>query len=227
MDCIVIRNQEDKNAICEWVVDFLKGMPNEKVPFIPPFENGKFMVESDGFSIWFKCLEDGEVTFRVYSVDGSKMPLFSFEYNYSTQQVKNKQFNSSLYDISRVSELESKSQYCLRLAMLWFSVMLLATYYHPEFESRKIVTAEKARAGKRAKNRKKSARTLYTRSYVIDAEMVGKIQRKTKQRANPSHEFSVRGHYRHYKSGKTVWIRPHIRCKGKGKATDRTYIAKL
>lgn len=39
--------------------------------------------------------------------------------------------------------------------------------------------------------------------------------------ASPGYAFSVRGHYRHYKSGKVVWISEFT--KGTGKRKDRTY----
>lgn len=38
---------------------------------------------------------------------------------------------------------------------------------------------------------------------------------------SPEGVFSVRGHYRHYKSGKVVWIAEY--SKGKGMAKDKTY----
>lgn len=39
--------------------------------------------------------------------------------------------------------------------------------------------------------------------------------------ASPSKAFSVRGHYRHYKSGKVVWIAEYR--KGEGKAKNKLY----
>ena len=41
-------------------------------------------------------------------------------------------------------------------------------------------------------------------------------------RAKPKHAFGVRGHDRHYKSGKVVWIREHIRG-GDRKKKNKTY----
>lgn len=39
--------------------------------------------------------------------------------------------------------------------------------------------------------------------------------------SSPSGTFSVRGHYRHYKSGKVIWIAEFT--KGSGKKKDKTY----
>lgn len=49
-----------------------------------------------------------------------------------------------------------------------------------------------------------------------------KPQEKPKgHHSSPSYAFSVRGHYRHYKSGKTVWIAQHKR--GVGEPVEHTY----
>lgn len=34
--------------------------------------------------------------------------------------------------------------------------------------------------------------------------------------ACPQHEFDVRGHMRHYKSGKVAYVHPYVKCKGRG-----------
>ena len=42
-------------------------------------------------------------------------------------------------------------------------------------------------------------------------------------RQKPSEAFSVRGHYRHYKSGKVVWIDEFTKCKDSDSKQDKTY----
>lgn len=41
--------------------------------------------------------------------------------------------------------------------------------------------------------------------------------------SKPSHEFGVRGHVRHYKNGKEVFIKPYTKCKGRGKNPPQFY----
>lgn len=41
--------------------------------------------------------------------------------------------------------------------------------------------------------------------------------------SKPSHEFGVRGHIRHYKNGKEVFIKPYIKCKGRGEKPTQFY----
>ena len=42
--------------------------------------------------------------------------------------------------------------------------------------------------------------------------------------AKPQHEFDVRGHMRHLKSGKVVYVRPYTKCKGRGTKIIHEYI---
>lgn len=39
----------------------------------------------------------------------------------------------------------------------------------------------------------------------------------------PQHEFDVRGHMRHYKSGKVGFVRPYTKCKGRGSRIIHEY----
>lgn len=41
--------------------------------------------------------------------------------------------------------------------------------------------------------------------------------------SKPSHEFSVRGHIRHYKNGREVFIKPYTKCKGRGDRVPKSY----
>lgn len=40
---------------------------------------------------------------------------------------------------------------------------------------------------------------------------------------SPQHEFDVRGHVRHYKSGKEVYVKPYTKCKGRGTKVIHEY----
>lgn len=41
---------------------------------------------------------------------------------------------------------------------------------------------------------------------------------------SPAFEFEVRGHWRTYKNGRRVWIKPYTKCEGKGKKLTHEYI---
>lgn len=43
------------------------------------------------------------------------------------------------------------------------------------------------------------------------------------QGSKPSYEFGVRGHIRRYKNGREVFIKPYVKCKGRGKRLPKSY----
>ncbi len=72
---------------------------------------------------------------------------------------------------------------------------------------------------KSKKTSKKSQRKGYT--YILTRSgKEPKLMAKGKH-SSPSCTFSVRGHYRHYQSGKVIWITEYT--KGCGKKKDKTY----
>jgi hypothetical protein len=72
------------------------------------------------------------------------------------------------------------------------------------------------KAGKARQQRRKNGIT-----YIFNHSSSGPRLQQRGKHASPAGTFSVRGHYRHYKNGKTVWIRPYK--KGTGGHKDKTY----
>ena len=58
-------------------------------------------------------------------------------------------------------------------------------------------------------------------TYIFKHSSSGPRLQQRGQHASPARAFTVRGHYRHYKNGKTVWIKPY--SKGTGGHKDKTY----
>lgn len=64
------------------------------------------------------------------------------------------------------------------------------------------------------------------KSRVIRLRDISDLQLSTYFEGNgskPSHEFGVRGHIRHYKNGREVFIKPYTKCKGRGLPVSQTY----
>jgi hypothetical protein len=72
------------------------------------------------------------------------------------------------------------------------------------------------KAGKARQQRRKNGIT-----YIFNHSSSGPRLQQRGKHASPAGVFSVRGHYRRYKTGKTVWIRPYN--KGTGGHKDKTY----
>lgn len=110
---------------------------------------------------------------------------------------------------------DDEAQDCLTV---YCSLMALIAYARPEERS---VTEETLTSKPTAVNVNKSKHLKKGMSvtYLLSAYKNGThIVKQTIERKKPNHAFSVRGHFRHYKSGKVVWIEQHVRCDGKKKS---------
>lgn len=58
-------------------------------------------------------------------------------------------------------------------------------------------------------------------TYILKRRGTDPIVTVPGTRAKPAGAFGVRGHYRHYKNGRIVWVKPYK--KGSGKETNKTY----
>ena len=81
--------------------------------------------------------------------------------------------------------------------------------------SERVPTHHKAHSGNAKRN------TKPTTTYILRKTSNGLRAISQGSHASPGCEFTVRGHYRHYKSGKVVWVSEFT--KGSGKKKDKTY----
>ena len=71
------------------------------------------------------------------------------------------------------------------------------------------------------KNKRKTRKNTKGKTYILKRRGADPIVSIPGTRAKPAGAFGVRGHYRRYKDGRTVWIKPYK--KGTGKEKDKTY----
>ena len=97
------------------------------------------------------------------------------------------------------------------------SLMALMTYGTGSIRGGVATTTSKAPAERKSSTKPHTAST----TYIIHS--VGKQLTVVPRghHASPACSFTVRGHFRHYKSGKTVWIAEYR--KGTGRSRGKTY----
>ena len=81
----------------------------------------------------------------------------------------------------------------------------------------------KAKAGKKNKSTKKPSKTRKAKGITYILKRSGNEAHIVKQGSHksPQGTFTVRGHFRHYRSGKVVWIEEY--SKGTGNKKSKTY----
>ena len=100
---------------------------------------------------------------------------------------------------------------------VYASLMALIVYHKPE---------PAAATSKQRQERPKKAKTGAQRSkngvtYLLKHSSSGPRIQQRGQHSSPAGTFTVRGHYRHYKNGRAVWIKPYK--KGTGGQKNKTY----
>ena len=240
MDTIIVKTKEDMERILDWVhesLDLFENGPEFRIPF----RQGEILMPYDGCRLEFQREAERCVRFKLHAIpeafadlgwtqemSGEDFTLGSFLFNVDTLDISGKSFNMSGAYAEAALSYEMDGELFKGLAFKWLALMLLAVYYRPQFESKRRIDAS-ASSGKKGKKAKKSKRpkTLYTRTYVVDNDLTDKLPKPVKRHAKPDHEYGVRGHYRHCKSGKVTWVRPHVRCKGLASSDGSVYIAKV
>lgn len=97
------------------------------------------------------------------------------------------------------------------------SVMALMTFGNDDIQ---YEPCQETRTARKASN-KPSQRHLPRTTYILRRTAGTNLELSRGSHASPRGIFSVRGHYRHYKSGKVIWI-PEYK-KGTGKKKSKTY----
>lgn len=101
---------------------------------------------------------------------------------------------------------------------VYASLMAFIVYHEPEIAA--------ARQDKRQDKNKKSGKAKQKQrknsvTYLFNSSGSGPRIHPRGHHSSPAGVFTVRGHYRHYKNGKTAWIAPYT--KGSGASKGKTY----
>lgn len=126
---------------------------------------------------------------------------------------------------------ESYSNVVMRIAYGILGIEYLALINKENYiiSSKNVVSLNQEKKGgkkksKNARSRVPLIRNIYTVNLRKDDEIPKiKLQRKVGPR---QFEFTTRGHWRHYKSGKVIWINEHLNCVGKPRK-PKDYVANV
>ena len=107
--------------------------------------------------------------------------------------------------------------------LLSVTVILDVLFYMSNYKSNEVIEITEERSvrkksgkGKKAKNR---IVKITTKKYVFDKKYVPSGAKRVKR----VFSWSVRGHWRHYKSGKTVWINPYTKGNKDAEKIEKEY----
>lgn len=215
MDRIIVRTNADMQRVIDWA-DKLTGMAVE-LPF--PEAEIEFQEEEivlrfrdEGYGVvWFEAVMAGVkvVEWRSNLEDGSIPDL-----KIAAEGMKKAEVAMLLASDNTVAKCVRKFR----------SLMLFAAYYREEVERSRVVERKNLGTKNRKNGKRGNKRMLTVRKYTIGSEMLGELPAPKKEWHGCRESFGVRGHYRTYRSGKTVWVRPYTKKGVADKKSDREYV---
>lgn len=210
MDKIIVRTNADMQRVIEWA-DRLTG-----VPVRPVFPEAEISFEEEEILLRFRDEGESLVWFEC-EMAGRKVVEWRSDLN-----------SGDIPELHVCGEGEKKAKMSMLLMMdntvakcvrKFRALMLFAAYYREEVERTKVVSRIEKPGKKNRSGSKNNRRMLTVRKYTVGGEMLNELPRKYERHTD---SWGVRGHYRTYKSGKTVWVRPFVKGKNVGRS-DREY----
>lgn len=209
MDKIIVRTNADMQRVIDWS-DRLTGVPVRAV-----FPEAEIEFQEEDILLRFRDEGESQVWFEA-NMAGRKVVEWRSDME-----------TGDIPELHVAAEGEKKAKLSMILAMdntvakcvrKFRALMLFAAYYREEVERTKVVSRiEKPRKGGPRKGGNR--RMLTVRKYTVSEELLGELPRRYERHTD---SWGVRGHYRTYKSGKTVWVRPYVKGKN-GDQSDREY----
>lgn len=198
MDRIVVRTNADMQRVLDWS-QRLKG-----VPVKPVFPEAEIDFQEEEIKLRFKD-EGSDIVWFEAEMGGVK--VVEWRSNLETGDIPELHISGEGDRKIKLGMLLAQDNTVAKCVGKFRGLMLFAAYYREEVERTKVIerTVKKRKNGKRSSGGK---RMLTTRKYMIGEEILSELPRKYERHTDG---WSVRGHYRTLKSGKTVWVRPFVK----------------
>lgn len=200
MDRIIL-SSKDVETLLEWRdhnADMVRRNP-------APFKG--ILLEFPETNINIKAYNDaGKIAFYV-RINGS-----------SAGKITGRQLPGGLLKVKK-NTTKLKSDDVQSIITVYASLMAFIVYNEPEAAA---AAAPKKTGQERPKKAKSGAqRSKKSVTYLFNHSSSGPRIRPRGHHNSPAGVFTVRGHYRHYKNGRAVWIKPYK--KGTGGQNNKTY----
>ena len=210
MDRIIVRTNADMTRVIEWA-DRLTG-----VPVKPVFPEAEIEFQEEEIVLRFRDEGESVVWFEA-EMAGRK--VVEWRSNLETGGIEELRIAAEGERKAGMAILLARDNTVAKCVRKFRALMLFAAYYREEVERTRVVSRIE-KPGKNRKNGKRgNKRMLTVRRYTIGSEVLGELPRKYERHTE---SWGVRGHYRTYKSGKTVWVRPYTKGEKVGRS-DREY----
>lgn len=99
--------------------------------------------------------------------------------------------------------------------VVFYNVYFFLMDYVANYKPERVLEVKESKVN--ISNHKNSKKKITNTTYLFSSSF---SSRRGGHHASPSYSFSVRGHYRHLKNGKVIWIKEHIKGNSKKKGHE-------
>jgi hypothetical protein len=210
MDKIIVRTNADMQRVIDWA-DRLVGAQIQIA-----FPEAEIEFQEEDIVLRFRDEGESVVWFEA-EMAGRK--VVEWRSDLSTGEIPELRVNAEGEKKVGLSLLLARDNTVAKCVRKFRALMLFAAYYREEVERTKVVSRV-AKPRKNGSARKGSNRRMLTvRRYTIGSEVLSELPRRYERHTE---SWGVRGHYRKYKSGKTVWVKGYTKGDAE-KRNDREY----
>ena len=159
---------------------------------------------------------DTHINIKVYN-NGGKITFYPYINGSKAGKISGIQLRGGLFkeikDTTKLNKADKQS-----IITIYASLMALIVYHKPEAAA---AAEHEARPDMKSKRKSGAQRRKNGVTYLLKHSSSGPRIQQRGQHSSPAGAFTVRGHYRHYKDGRAVWIAPYT--KGNGANKGKTY----
>lgn len=217
----IFLSEKDLKFLVNWASENQKLIID--LPIISPVKSIKIATELSPAIM--TVIRDGKGIELLISYDGKFIAKYFYEIQNDGIVCVKEKYNKKLGKkiLKDIGALKSEDKFTmLKLYLCLMAIMAYGEYLQENknipVEQIVAVAKEKQKTKEtKRKNRKKTNGFVY----ILKQTKKGAIVVPKGSHASPQGSFTVRGHFRHYKSGKVVWVDEFM--KGTGKVKDKNY----
>ncbi len=213
MDKIIVRTNADMQRVIDWASK-LSGVPVKLA-----FPEAEIDFQEEDILLSFRDEGDSVVWFEM-KMAGRK--VVEWRSNLETGDIPELRIAAEGMKKAEMAIILARDNTVAKCVGKFRSLMLFAAYYREEVERTKVVSrvAKPRKSGSPRKGGGK--RMLTVRKYTVSEEMLSELPAPKRKYEKHTDSFGVRGHYRTYKNGRVVWVRPYVKGE-QSKREDKEY----
>ena len=221
MDRIIVKANADMQRVIDWAAE----LTGEAMAL--PFPEGEIEFQEEGVLLKFREESSPWVEFELFGMrsDGVYVKIVDFRGDVEAVKVADVRIAAVGEQAKVVRALLLADGTPIKGIRKFRALMLFAAYYREDLERTKVTGGGTKGVSEKRMNRR-ARRRLGIRRYTVSAEMLSELPEPKDKREWRGYKesFGVRGHYRQYKSGKRVWVRPYTKHGRTDKTSDREFI---